>query len=1023
MAFIKEKIKILCDHLKEQSKRGCMEIGTLEYVKVEEYKTSNVPPAEGWQKFTESVRMQGRDAHYWVRGAFRTPSVKAHQYLVLDAITGKEGRWDAVNPQGLLYLNGEMVQGYDTNHTEAYVEPDTDYEMYNYIYLGMQPEPINLQMKISCIDSRIEKLYYDVFVPYETCLLLSENSDEYIAMMAVLEQTANLVDMRDIYSEAYYQSIEEADAWITKELYGKLCSKKGKPVINYIGHTHIDVEWQWTRAQTKEKIQRSFATAASLMKKYPEYKFMLSQPALYQYLKEEAPEKYEELKKLVKEGRWEPEGAMWLESDCNLISGESFVRQILQGKAFFQEEFGVDCKVLFLPDVFGYSAAMPQILKKCGIDYFVTSKISWNETNKMPVDEFLWQGIDGTELFTSFITAQWYKGQEAANITTYVGKINSSMNKGTWNRFQQKEYSDRALLTFGFGDGGGGPTKDMLEQYRRLEKGLPGQPVAEMGFLVPHLEKLRKQFDAGCKKTGRTPKWVGELYLEFHRGTYTSMAKNKKGNRKSELMLQKAEALSYMDLMNGGNYDADGIYQNWRKVLHNQFHDILPGSSIFEVYEGTDRDYARVKEYCSAVIGNKLAALAEKVASQGGTLVYNSLGFDRTGAMTFDGETVELKESIPAFGWKVIPAADVIGSKECGVTVFHSGSKNGMKNGIKNRYYKLSVDRSGRISSLYDLRAGREVFCKGAMGNEFQAFEDFPRQYDAWEITDYYKQKMWVLDDAAEIWPVYDGSRAGLRIVKKYCKSTITQNIWLYTNSPRIDFETEIDWQEKHQLLKAAFPFDVHATNAVYDIQFGHVSRPTHENTSWDKARFESYGHKWVDMSENGYGISLLNDCKYGYNTEGSTLKITLLKSATFPNPHADEGIHTFTYSLLPHMGDFREAEVIREAYSLNQPLEAIKAVAKEAGMMPDTYSLVSCNLPNIMLETVKKAEADDSMILRLYEAFDRRTTATITVAEGFTKAYLCNLLEEEIKELSFDGKTVTMPITNFEIVTLKFTR
>ena len=1011
MAFLKEKIRILCENLCSQMKRPCADPGTLEYVK-SGYKKGNVPPEDGWCGMDEKTELEGTDAHFWIRASFHTPSTEENEYLVLEALTGKEGQWDATNPQGLLYLNGGMVQGYDTNHTEAYLEPNTQYQMYNYMYLGMQADPIRLRMRICRINRKIEQLYYDVLVPYEACLLMSENSDEYIAMMGVLEQTANLVDMREIFSKAYYQSIGKAECFIQTELYEKLCTTHGKPVVNFIGHTHIDMEWLWTRAQTREKIQRSVATAASLMKQYPEFKFMLSQPELYQYLKEEAPEMYAVLKTLVAEGRWEPEGAMWLEPDCNLISGESFVRQLMHGIGFFKKEFGKTCKVLFLPDVFGYSAALPQILKKAGIDYFVTSKISWNETNKLPMDEFLWQGIDGTEIFTTFLTAQDYEGSEAANYTLYVGNINSSMMKGAWNRFQQKEYSDRVMVTFGYGDGGGGPTKQMLEQFRRLEKGLPGLPAAKMGFMAPHLEQRKQLFEEGCHKTQRVPKWVGELYLEFHRGTYTSIARNKRNNRKSELMLQKAEALSYIDFLHAGSYGADEIYDTWQKVLHNQFHDILPGSSIFEVYEGTDRDYAEISAFCEHVIQEKLEAIATKVRAGSGLLVYNSLGFARGGTLHLNGETVELTDEIPAFGWKVIP-----GAHACPLS-----SVEVYGNTLKNRYYHMRLDLSGRIVSLFDLHAEREVFCSNAFGNEFQAFEDYPRQYDAWEMTDYYKQKMWVLDGPAKISPIFDGDRAGVQVIKKYVHSTISQKIWLYSNSPRIDFETEIGWHEKHQILKVAFPFAIHANSATFDIQFGHVVRPTHENTSWDKARFESYGHKWVDVSENGYGVSLLNDCKYGYNTEGSTLKLTVLKCSTYPNPHADEGRHIFTYSLLPHVGDFREAGIIQEAYSLNQPLETVP-VRGSGGTLPDVYSLISCDCPNVMIETVKKAEADNGMIVRMYESFGRRSKVVLTAANGFKKAYLCDLLENELEELPIDGNKLILPVKNFEIITLKFAK
>lgn len=1009
MASAKEHVSTICQKLAEQSKQYIGGIGKTEFVRANGYKTDNTFPESGWQKMPDDHRFQGNDAHFWIRGGFQTPPQSEGKYLVLSATTGKEGQWDATNPQGLLYLNGEMVQGFDTNHTEAFLDYDTDYTMHLYFYMGLTEEALGVKLALYEIDRRIEQLYYDIKVPLDSCSLLKNDSGDYIKTMSVLERCVNLLDMRNIYSDEYFKSIEAAEQFIQEELYGKLCSTEGKPIVNCIGHTHIDVEWQWTRFQTKEKIQRSFATAASLMKRYPEYKFMLSQPELYRYLKEEAPEKYEELKALVRDGRWEPEGAMYLEADCNLISGESFVRQILHGKRFFKDEFGVDCKILFLPDVFGYSAAMPQILKKSGIRHFVTSKISWNDTNTMPVDTFLWEGIDGSEIFSNFITAQDYT-EKPSNFTTYVGMLNPSEIRGTWHRYLQKEYCNRALTTVGYGDGGGGPTAKMLEQYRRMAKGLPGMPVAEMDFLLPHLDRARAEFDESCKKNQKTPKWVGELYLEFHRGTYTSIGKNKRNNRKSEFMLTKAEALSMIDAIYGGDYDAAGLHDNWRLVLHNQFHDIIPGSSIHEVYELTDADYAQVRAYCDGVAEQKLAALAARLNTKGGVMVYNPLGFAQGGAVKLNGKTAEIREKLPALGWSVLPALD----HTCDVKI------DGLT--AENKYYKLTLDETGAIASLYDKRADREVFLSGKRGNELQVFEDFPCNWDNWELSDYYKQKMWLIDEKAEIVPIFDGSRAGFSVTKKYQHSLLKQNIWLYSELARIDFEHDVDWHEQHQLLKVAFPLDIHTMSATYEIQYGHVTRPTHENTSWDKAKFEVYGHKWVDLSENGYGVALLNDCKYGHNTEGSTVKLTLLKCGTFPDPEADQGRHVFTYSLLPHLNDLYTAGVIQEAYALNQPLCALEAPAAD-GTLPEQYSLVSVDRENVIVEAVKKAEDDDGMIVRMYDAYDRRTKATVTVSGDFKNAYLCDLMENVLEPLAFDGHTVTLPISNFEIVTLKFTK
>lgn len=1009
MSFLEERIQKTCEQLWLSAHQKLCDIDQVEYQKSNGYKQDNVIPAGGWKHFPAGSRVHGRDAHFWFRTCVHTPPAKENITYYVKYITGFEGQWDATNPQGLVYANGEMVQGCDTNHTDVYLKADTDYTLHNYFYVGLTDAWIPLETSLYALDERSEQLYYDIKVALDSAKLQHPNSDEYISIMTVLEQTANLLDFRNPGSDAYYESLESAIAYIRDELYTKLCTTEGKPVVSCIGHTHIDVEWLWARNQTREKIQRSFATVASQMKRYPEYLFMLSQPELYRYLKEEAPEKYEELKQLVKEGRWEPEGSMYVESDCNLISGESFVRQILQGKKFFNDEFGIDCKVLFLPDVFGYSAAMPQLLTKCGIRHFVTSKISWNESNTLPVDCFMWQGIDGTEIFTNFITTQDYTGPDASRGTTYVGHMTPSEVKGTWNKFQQKEYANRALNTYGYGDGGGGPTKAMLENQRRMAKGLPGMPVTKPETLLHHLDQLRDEFDAGCAKTRRTPKWVGELYLEYHRGTYTSIAKNKRNNRKSELMLQMAETLSYTDFLNGGGYDAEGIYDCWTKVLHNQFHDIIPGSSIKEVYDGTDKDYTEILDYCNNVLEEKLSNIASKVDGNGGTLVYNPLGFAQKGIVKLNGVTTELTDEIPPFGWDIVQKTVT----EAAVSIHNLTAEN--------QYYTLTLDQSGRITAIFDKTAGRAVLKVGTFGNELQVFEDFPRQYDNWEISDYYKQKMWVLDEDAIIESVTEGSRAGFKITKLYMHSTITQYLWLYSESRRIDFETEIDWHEHHQILKTAFPLDVLSATATYDIQFGHVQRPTHENTSWEKAKFEVYGHKWVDISEPGYGVSLLNDCKYGHNTEGSTLKLTMIKCGTYPNPEADQGRHVFTYAIVPHIGDFRSAGIIQEAYALNQPLVAMKTCGNDT--LPSTFSLVSCDQPSVIVETVKKAEVDDGMIVRMYEAFGGRCTANISVPPGFNKVFLCDLMENELQELSMVDNCVTLPVSNFEIITLKYIR
>ena len=999
---IKEKLQCFCQTLLAHSVQTLSVVDGMEAVEWG-YKQGNTPPEDGWQP---CQFLSGSDKHFWLRFSLNTPQAQEGTEYLLQCSTGPKG-WNTENSQGLLYLNGEMAQGLDLNHTEAFLEPETKYAAHVYLYTGAAKYPFPFEARLLRRYTDVDGLYYDLLTPLEALECLNENTCEYRDILTALEQAVNLVDTREVHSQAYFASVRAAREFLEREFYGKLCTTRGKPVVHCVGHTHIDMEWLWARKQTREKIQRSFATANALMEKYPEYLFTLSQPELYQYLKEEAPEKYAQLKHWVEEGRWEPEGSMWVECDCNLVSGESFVRQLLLGRQFFREEFGAENRTLFLPDVFGYSAALPQILKKSGIDYFVTSKISWNDTNTLPVDAFLWQGIDGTELFTTFITAQrGRKNHEYGRIVTYNGRLNASFVLGAWDRFQQKQYSNHVLMTFGYGDGGGGPTREDLEKQRRLCRGIPGVPVTQLSFLVPFLEESKAEFDENCRALGRTPKWVGDLYLEFHRGTYTSMAKNKRSNRKSELALQRCEALSFTHLLLGGSYDRQGLNDTWRTVLHNQFHDILPGSSILEVYQGTDGDYAQIAEYCATLEQEKLSAIAKRLNTQGGSLVYNPLGFARGGCITVDGQTTELSEPIPAYGWKVIRPQKTA----CGVSV--SGRV------AENRHYRMALDSAGRILSLFDKAAGREVFARP--GNAFTAYEDLPYQFDNWELSDYYRAKPYPLDGEAVITPVYDGSRAGFRVEKQYMDCTIIQHIWLYTDGRRVDFDNQIHWTRQHQVLKVAFPLDLHATEATYEIQNGHIRRPTHQNTSWDAAKFEVCAHKWADISENGYGAALLNDCKYGHSAQSSTLELTVLKAGTEPNPEADLGCHEFSYSLLPHMGSLYEADVIRQAYSFNQPLLCMPVKAGD-GDLADSFSLASCNKQNIIIDTVKKAEADDGMILRLYDSFDMRCTANVTVAEGFTRAFLCDMMENPLEQLPFDGHTVTVPVKNFEIITLKF--
>lgn len=994
MDFIAEKIKTTLAKLDTLCQEKLADI-EFDCYDCDGYKENNTPPAlteAGWRRFGVGERLKGVDEHFWFHFVIDPVEPRANKELIFQMKTGREGNWDATNPQGTVYMNGKCVQALDTNHTWIALEYGQRYDVYIYFYTGMIGGYFEVMPMLMLRDTPVYDLAFDVRVPYECMKMLQEGSYDYIITRDALDKALMRLDLRDVFSPEFYESVKATSDYLREEFYGSVCGKS-EAVVNCIGHTHIDVAWLWTVAQTREKAERSFSTVLNLMRRYPEYKFMSSQPQLYQHVKEVNPELYDEIKERVAEGRWEVEGAMWLEADCNLISGESFVRQILHGKRFMMKEFGVDSKVLWLPDVFGYSAALPQILKKSGVDKFFTTKISWNESNKMPNDTFIWKGIDGTEIFTHFID-------------TYVCKIDPSRVLTTWRNYKNKSLTNKTLLTAGYGDGGGGTSAEMLEYQRRLASGIPGMPRTEFKTAGEFLNDIEKDFYKNTEELRNIPKWDGELYLEMHRGTYTSIAKNKKNNRISELRTQEAETLSVADMMLlGGKYESETFEKNQINILLNQFHDIIPGSSIKEVYDVTDSEYARIIGDAKRIIGEKLTAIAENINTDGGVLVYNPAPYEMTDFVEADGK-LYYAEKVPAHGYKVIANAPV----EYGVKV---GDKF-----IENDVVKVTFDDKYQIISVYDKALKREVISAGDVANRLEVYEDYPREYDAWEITNYYKQKMWICDDVSGV----EALSNGFRITRKYGKSTIKQDIVLRGGSKRVDFVTEIDWHEDHVLLKAAFPLDIRTTYATYDVQFGNLERPTHMNTSWDAAKFEVCGHKWADMSEYDYGVSLLNDCKYGYSAYENVLKLTLLKAATYPNPEADREVHHFTYSIYPHEGDFRVGKTVKEGYLLNMPMTAA-TIGKTSGKLSDNFSLVSCDCENVVVETVKKAEDDDGIIVRMFDCYNKKSEATVELGFDFSKAYICDLMENVIEEIKADGRKITVPVKNYEIVSLKLVK
>src|SRR5438094_6427209 len=745
------------------------------------------------------------------------------------------------------------------------------------------------------------------------------------------------------------------------ELEAALARPSTSPhVITAVGHAHIDTAWLWPLRETRRKCARTFSTALALMDEYPDYRFACSQPAQYAWMKESYPDVFEGIRQKVTAGQWEPVGSMWVEADCNLPSGEALVRQFLQGKRFFMKEFGVDTRELWLPDVFGYPASLPQLIAESGGEYFLTQKLSWNDTNKPAHHTFMWEGIDGTSVFTHFPPADTYNGDLSA------GEIVKSAAD-----YKDQDRSSHSLYLYGWGDGGGGPEPDMIESARRLGS-IEGAPRVELG--------RASEFFAGARREARNlTTWVGELYFELHRGTYTAQARTKKLNRRAEQALREAEVWS---VAVGDGYPADVLDSAWKRLLINQFHDILPGSSIDWVYDDAERELEAVVE----VAGGVIASAQSSLAGTGENLtVFNVNSHPRR-------EVVEVGErpiwvDAPSCGWRSVD--EQAESQVEPVSI----SGRVMQNGL----LRVTWDEEGLLTSIWDKEAGREVLTAGARGNLLQLHEDDPRNWDAWDVdADYRLHAVDVTALATAKVETEGPLRAAVRFIRELGASKLEQRMVLDAGSRVLRFETEVDWQEAHKFLKVGFPVAVRSARATYEIQFGHVERSTHTNTSWDQARFEVCGHRWADLAESGYGVALLNDCKYGYDIVGSVMRLSLLRAPTHPDPHADRGKHRFTYALMPHPGTFQEAGVVAAAEDLNAPMRAV-----HGGLGPGARrSLIEVDTPQVVVEAVKAAEDSDAVVVRLYEAWGGRCRVRVRTSLPVSKANLCDLLEREREEI-----------------------
>ncbi len=1027
MQFLDKRVNVICNELKKLKVKQSVRIDSWKYkegnyIRPNEAEADDIP----WEEFDcQTMHWYGLDRHYWFKTTYQVPRELDGKRMWMHVKTQIDEWDDAKNPQFLLFVNGAATQGIDMNHREVLLDTcakaGEELVLELQAYTGTLHKEFNLIVEMQEIDRDIEKLYYDLWVPLAAFGRMEEDDKNRRDIETILNNTVNYLDLRDPYSDAFYASLKEASDYVDQALYTDMAGYRDV-IATCIGHTHIDVAWWWTVAQTREKVGRSFATVLKLMEEYPNYKFMSSQPQLYDFLKERYPELYGQVRERVKEKRWEPEGGMWVEADCNLTSGESLVRQFMHGKRFFKEEFGVDNRILWLPDVFGYSGALPQIMKKCGIDYFMTTKLAWNQFNKIPYDTMMWRGIDGTEVLTHLITTLGVSQPIKDFFTTYNGMLHPDAIMGGWMRYQNKDINNDILISYGYGDGGGGPTREMIETSIRMEKGVKGIPCVRQEFAGKYFDELAQRVEGNR----RLPVWEGEFYFEYHRGTLTSMGRNKRANRKAELALMDAELLSVL-AEHTVAYPAEELDAVWKLVLLNQFHDILPGSSIKEVYDVTKEEYAQIAEKLERMLAERRKALT---GSGDAVTVFNTTGSERSDIVVLgptdadvlvdaNGNTYPVQktkegavayvEHVPAKGYKSFTWAKA--EREADVPFTRVNDCQ-----LETPFFTVKLDEQGMFTSIFDKENDREVIREGQRANVIRMYEDKPIYFDNWDIDIYYTEKFWDVDQVERMeWTEVGPVRAVLEIERKASKSTIWQKIIFYANSRRIEFQTHVDWREHQTLLKVHFPVAVHTDEATFDVQFGNLTRKTHQNTSWDVARFESCGQKWIDLSEGHYGVSMLNDCKYGHSVKDGNMALTLIKSGIEPNPTTDQEEHDFTYAIYPHAEGWRQAQTVAEAYKLNQPL-----VAETGTEAKPAYSFASADASNVIVETVKKAEDKEGTVIRMYESENSYTKTKLTVNAEFQKAFLCNLLEETESEVSVNGNQIEVVLKPYEVVTVK---
>ena len=900
---------------------------------------------------------------------------------------------------------------------------------------------------LAVLDENVWHLALDLAVLRELMLELDVHQPRRHEIAHAIDRALGLLDLEDVSGTA---------AAVRDALRGVLerPAHASAHTMSAVGHAHIDSAWLWPIRETKRKTSRTFSNVTALAAEYPEFIFACSQAQQYAWVKEEYPKVWARIHEAVRAGQWAPVGGMWVEADGNLPGGEAMARQLVHGKRFFLDEFGIETKGVWLPDSFGYNACFPQLARLAGNEWFLTQKLSWNQTNKLPHHTFWWEGLDGSRIFTHFPPVDTYNAEFSGEEMAHAVRNYADKGRGT-----------RSLAPFGHGDGGGGPTREMLERARRLAD-LEGSAKV----VIEHPDDF---FAAARAEYPDAPVWSGELYLELHRATYTSQARTKQGNRRSEHLLREAELWATAAALHapGHPYPYERLDRLWKTVLLHQFHDILPGSSIAWVHREAEAEYARVAAELTELTSSALRALGtEPGGADARPHVYNTSPRPRAEVVavpagTADGQPlsdgrVAVYTEVPASGSAPLatgadPASEPKGraaverETRAGSAVratehvdrrpglLRPGGEPSPKIGhvvvgdrvLDNGLIRLELAEDGTLASLRDLTADREVFAPGAPGNLLRLHTDLPNCWDAWDVDKHYQQRYTDLRDAESVTVAEKGPLLGaLRVERAFGKgSRIVQTITVRAGSRRIDIATDIDWHESEKLLKAAFPLDIHADRSTAEIQFGHVHRPTHTNTSWEAARFEVYGHRWVHVGEPGYGVAVLNDATYGHDVSRTTredggttttVRLSLVRAPRIPDPGADQGRHRFTYALLPGA---TVQDAIAEGYALNLPLRVAEARTAPA-------PLVTTDGPAAAIEAVKAADdRSGDVIVRLYESLGGRTRTTLRPGFAHTGAVVTDLLERPTDDAQpvtvHEDGGVTVDLRPFQILTLRFNR